>query len=186
MKIKDILHETEQNMKKALEAMQREFQEVRTGRANPALVEGIRVDYYGTPTPLKQLATISVPDPRLITIQPWDPSVLPEIEKTIIKADMGVMPSNDGKVIRVSFPQLSEERRQELAKLVKKMAEEGRVSIRTVRRDAIEAARRMEKEGVITEDDRFRAQDEIQKLTDRYIEKVDKILEEKEKELMEF
>ncbi len=186
MKVKEILHDTEEKMKRAVEAMMREFLEVRTGRASPSLVEGIRVDYFGTPTPLKQLATISTPDARLIVIQPWDISILAEVEKAILRSDLGITPTNDGKLIRISIPQLSKERREELAKLVKKMAEDGRISIRTIRRDAVEAARNLEKGSVITEDDRFRAQDEIQKLTDKYIERIDQILKDKEEELMKF
>jgi ribosome recycling factor len=186
MKVKEILHDTDEKMKRAVEAMMREFLEVRTGRASPSLVEGIRVDYFGTFTPLKQLATISTPDARLIVIQPWDISILAEVEKAILRSDLGITPTNDGKLIRISIPQLSKERREELAKLVKKMAEDGRISIRTIRRDAVEAARNLEKDKVITEDDRFRAQDEIQKLTDRYIERIDQILKDKEEELMKF
>ena len=183
MKVKEILHDTEEKMKRAVEAMMREFLEVRTGRASPSLVEGIRVEYYGTPTPLKQLATISTPDARLIVIQPWDISILAEVEKAILRSDLGITPTNDGKLIRISIPQLSKERREELAKLVKKMAEDGRISIRTIRRDAVEAARNLEKGSVITEDDRFRAQDEIQKLTDKYIKEIDNLLVAKEKEI---
>jgi ribosome recycling factor len=186
MSVKDILHDTGEKMRRTQEAVMREFSEVRTGRASPSLVEGIRVEYYGTSTPLKQLATISTPDARLIVIQPWDISILAEVEKAILRSSLGITPTNDGKLIRISIPQLSKERREELAKLVKKMAEDGRISIRTIRRDAVEAARNLEKDKTITEDDRFRAQDEIQKLTDRYIERIDQILKDKEEELMKF
>lgn len=186
MAAREILRETEDKMKKAVEAMQREFSEVRTGRARASFVEGIRVDYYGASTPLKQIASISVPDARLIVIQPWDPSILAEVEKAILKSDLGITPTNDGKFIRISIPQLSKERREELAKLVKKMAEEGRVSIRTIRRDANEAIRKLEKEKIIPEDERFKHQDKIQKLTDKYIEKIEEILKDKEEEIMKF
>ncbi len=184
--IKDILKETEEKMKKAVDAVAREFSEVRTGRANPSLVEGIRIDYYGQPTLLKQLASISVPDARLIVIQPWDPTILQEVEKAILKSNLGIIPSNDGKIIRISFPPLSKERRQDLIKVVGRMAEDGRISLRTIRHEIIEKARKLEKEGKITEDDRYRTQDEIQKIIDKYTQKIDQILKEKEKELMEF
>jgi len=183
--IKDILREAEEKMKKAVDSVAREFSEVRTGRANPSLVEGIRIDYYGTPTLLKQLASISIPDARLLIIQPWDPSIIQEVEKAILKSNLGITPSNDGKIIRLSIPPLSKERREELIKVVGKMAEEGRISLRTIRHEAIEEARRLEKESKVTEDDRYRTQDEIQKIIDRYIQKIDQILKEKEKELRE-
>lgn len=184
--IKDILKETEEKMKKAVDAAAREFSEVRTGRANPSLVEGIRIDYYEQPTLLKQLASISVPDARLIVIQPWDPTILQEVERAILKSNLGIIPSNDGKIIRISFPPLSKERREELIKIVNRMAEDGRISLRTIRHEIIEKARRLEKDGKITEDDRYRTQDEIQKIIDKYTQKIDQILKEKEKELIEF
>jgi ribosome recycling factor len=186
MTIKDVLRNTEEKMKKAIEACNREFSEIRTGRASPSLVEGLHVDYYGTPTLLKQIASISIPDARLIVIQPWDPSALAEIEKAILKSNLGITPSNDGKIIRLSIPQLSKERREELTKVVKNMAEDGRVSLRTIRRDANEDVKKLENDKMISEDDRFRAQDEIQKLTDKYIEKIEEILKNKEKELTDF
>ncbi|MCM8781209.1 MAG: ribosome recycling factor [Candidatus Omnitrophica bacterium] len=173
-------------MKKATEAMVREFSEIRTGRASPSLVEGMHIDYYGTPTLLKQLASIFVPDAHLIVIQPWDPSVIPEIEKAILKSNLGINPSNDGKVIRLSVPPLSKERRQELVKVVHKMAEEGRISLRTIRREAKEVLERLEKDKVIPEDDKFRGIDELQKLVDKYIAKIDELLKNKEKEILEF
>ncbi len=185
MAAKEILHSTEEKMKKALESMAREFSEVRTGRANPALVEGLHVDYYGTPTLLKQLAAIAVPDVHLITIQPWDNSAIPEIEKAIMKSNLGINPSNDGKLIRLSIPSLSKDRRQELVKLVHKMSEEGRVSLRTIRRDAKEALEKLEKDKLISEDDKFRGIDELQKLVDKYIAKIDEMLKLKEKEVLE-
>jgi ribosome recycling factor len=186
MLAKEVVRETEEKMKHALEAMSREFSEIRTGRANPHIVEGIKIDYYGTPTLLKQLASISVPDARLIVIQPWDPSVIAEIEKAILKSNLGLNPVNDGKLIRLVIPQLSKERRAEMIKLVKDISEKGRVSLRTIRRDANELIKKMEQEKKITEDDKFKTQEDIQKLTDRYIERVDNVLKEKEKELSEF
>lgn len=184
MTVKEILHGTDEKMKKALESMLREFSEVRTGRASPQLVEGLHIDYYGTPTLLKQLASIAVPDVHMITIQPWDPSAIPEIEKAILKSNIGVTPSNDGKLMRLSIPQLSKDRREELVKLVHKMSEEGRVSLRTVRREAKEHLEKLEKDKLVTEDDKFRGIDELQKLVDKYIAKVDEILKAKEKEII--
>lgn len=184
MTVREILHQTEEKMKKALESVRREFSEVRTGRAHPGLVEGLHVDYYGTPTLLKQLAAISVPDIHLITIQPWDISAIPEIEKAIMKSNIGITPSNDGKLIRLSVPPLSKERRQELVKVVHKMAEEGKVSLRTIRRDAKEALEKLEKERSISEDDKFRGIDELQKLVDKHIAEVDEVLKNKEKDIL--
>ena len=186
MTIKEILHNTEEKMKKAFESMNREFHEVRTGRASPSLVEGMHIDYYGTPTMLKQLAAISAPDAHLIVIQPWDPTAIVEIEKTIMKSNLGITPSNDGKIIRLSVPQLSKERRQELAKLIHKMSEDGRVAMRTIRRDAKESMEKLEKDKLISEDDKFRGIDELQKAVDRHIAKIDELLKNKEKEVLEF
>lgn len=186
MAAKEILHQTEEKMKKALESMNREFSEIRTGRASPALVEGLHIDYYGTPTLLKQLASISAPDVHLIVIQPWDVTAILEIEKAIMKSNLGITPSNDGKIVRLSVPPLSKERRQELARIVHKMSEEGRVSLRTIRRDAKEAVEKLEKDKLIPEDDKFRSIDELQKLVDKYIAKIDELLKSKEKEILEF
>ena len=186
MTTKEILHNAEDKMKKAVESVTREFSEIRTGRASPSLVEGLHVDYYETPTLLKQLASISVPDAHLIVIQPWDVTAIGEIEKAIMKSNLGINPSNDGKLIRLSIPPLSKERRQELAKVVNKMTEEGRVSLRTIRREAKEALEKLEKDKVIPEDDKFRGIDELQKLVDKYIVKVDELLKNKEKEILEF
>ncbi|PIP20486.1 MAG: ribosome recycling factor [Candidatus Omnitrophica bacterium CG23_combo_of_CG06-09_8_20_14_all_40_11] len=186
MLTKETLHNTEEKMKKAVDSVMREFSEIRTGRASPSLVEGLHIDYYGTPTLLKQLASISVPDAHLIVIQPWDVTVIVEIEKAIMKSNLGINPSNDGKLIRLSIPPLSKERRQELVKVVHKMAEEGRVSLRTIRREAKEALEKLEKDKVIPEDDKFRGIDELQKLVDKYIAKVDELLKNKEKEVLEF
>jgi len=186
MTVKELLHATEEKMKKAFESVTRQYSEVRTGRANPMLVEGLHVDYYGTPTLLKQLASITVPDQHLIVIQPWDPTAIVEIEKSIMKSNLGVNPSNDGKMVRLSLPPLSKERRQELVKLVHTMSEEGRVSLRTIRRDAKEAVEKLEKDKLITEDDKFRGIDELQKLVDRHIAKIDELVKNKEKEILEF
>jgi len=186
MTTKEILHNTEEKMKKAFESVTREFSEIRTGRASPTLVEGLHVEYYGTPTLLKQLASISATAAHLIVIQPWDITVIPEIEKAIMKSNLGITPSNDGKLIRLAVPPLSKERRGELAKVVHKMAEEGRVSLRTIRRDAKEHLEKLEKDKVIPEDDKFRGIDELQKLVDKYIAKIDELLKNKEKEILEF
>lgn len=186
MGAKEVLRTTDEKLKKSYESVTRQFAEVRTGRAHPGLVEGLHVDYYGTPTVLKQIASISVPDAHLIVIQPWDVSAIAEIEKAIMKSSLGINPSNDGKVIRLSVPQLSKERRQEMAKLLHKMAEEGRISLRTIRRDAKESIEKLEKDKQIPEDEKFRAIDELQKHIDKYIAKIDELLKEKEKEVLEF
>ncbi|MCX5711251.1 MAG: ribosome recycling factor [Candidatus Omnitrophica bacterium] len=186
MTTKELLHNTEEKLKKALESLNREFSEIRTGRASPHLVEGLHVDYYGTPTLLKQLASISAQDAHLLVIQPWDVSAIVEIEKSILKSNLGITPSNDGKILRLSFPQLSKDRRQELAKQVHQMSEEGRISLRTIRRDAKEAIEKLEKDKIISEDDKFRGIDELQKMVDKYIAKVDEVLKLKEKEVLEF
>jgi ribosome recycling factor len=186
MTTKEILHSGDEKMKKAVESMCREFSEIRTGRASPTLVEGLHVDYYGTPTLLKQLASISAPDAHLIVIQPWDRTAIAEIEKAIMKSNLGITPSNDGKLIRLAVPPLSKERRQELVKVVHEMAEEGRVSLRTIRRDSKEALEKLEKDKLIPEDDKFRGIDELQKIVDKYTAKVDEALKGKEKEILEF
>ncbi len=181
--LQGVLRDSEAKMQKALEATTREFSMIRTGRATPTLVEGIRVDYYGAPTPLKQLANISAPDPKLLIIQPWDAKSLPEIEKAIQKSDLGFSPYNDGKVIRLSVPPLSTERREELTKLAHKQAEEGRISIRTIRHSAKEAIEKLFKDKLIAEDEKFKGVDSLQKLTDRYQAKVDELLSAKEADL---
>jgi ribosome recycling factor len=186
MGAKDIINDAETKMKKTIEAMTREFSEVRTGRASPSLVQGLHIDYYGTPTLLKQLASISVPDAHLIVIQPWDPSVIAEVEKAILRSNLGVTPSNDGKIVRLAIPPLSVERREELAKMVKKMAEEGRVSLRTIRHSARESIEKLEKDKAISEDDKFRGFDDLQKVVDKYIKKIDEVLTGKDKEIREF
>lgn len=173
-----------EKMDKTINVYNEKLSEVRAGRANPAILNKVRIDYYGTPTPINQVAGVSVPEARLIVIQPWDMSILKEIEKAIIASDIGINPNNDGKVIRLSFPELTEERRKELVKDIKKMAEEAKIAIRAVRRDGIEEAKANQKEGNMTEDELKQAEDQIQKMTDKSVEEIDKILENKEKEVM--
>ncbi|MDX9816240.1 MAG: ribosome recycling factor [Smithellaceae bacterium] len=172
-------------MEKIIAVMEKSLGRVRTGRASISLLDGIKVDYYGTQTPINQVATLSVPESRLIVITPWDVSIIGAIEKAIQKSDIGLMPANDGKVIRLPIPQLTEERRRELVKLVKKMAEEGKIKLRNARRDANDELRNLKKSNEMSEDELFVAQEEVQKLTDKNIEKVDKIAIGKEKEIME-
>ena len=183
--LKEVMGEAHDKMKKTNETVHREFGSVRTGRASTSLVEGMKVDYYGTPTPLKQLASISTPDPKMIVIQPWDASALPEIEKAILKSDLGITPMNDGRLIRLGIPQLTRERREELVKVIKKMSEDGRISIRSVRRDINDKLKKLEKDKVITEDESFKSTAEVQKMTDSHIKEIDELLAKKEKELME-
>jgi ribosome recycling factor len=178
--------DAEIRMQGALDALGREFAGVRTGRANAALLEHVRVDYYDTPTPLNQVASVSVPDARTLMIQPWDQSVLTKIERAIQKSDLGLTPVNDGKVIRLTIPPLNEERRKQLAKSVGKLAEEARVAIRNVRREAKEKIKGLLKEKKISEDDERRSETELQKLTDRCTQKVDELLKKKEQEILEF
>ena len=184
MIIKEVIQQTESKMKKSIESAKREFAEVRTGRAHPGLIEGMHVDYYGTLTMFKELASITVPDPRTVIIQPWDITVIPEMEKAISKSNLGVMPSSDGKIIRLNIPALSEERRNELKKVVKDMAEKARVSLRTIRKDANDKIKKLEHEKSIAEDDGFKAHESVQKLTDKYIKEIDVLLDEKSKALM--
>ncbi|MBN1409378.1 MAG: ribosome recycling factor [Spirochaetales bacterium] len=176
---------SEAKMKKAIVALTEELNGIRTGRASSALFEKIKVDYYGQKVTLKEVASISVPEARLVVIQPWDRTVLPEIEKAIQKSELSINPNNDGKVIRISIPPLTEERRKELVKTVKKIAEQSRVSVRNVRRDANEELKKMAKDSKISEDNSKRGQDDIQKITDKYIEEINKLSEEKEKEILE-
>lgn len=183
--IKDLQKDIRGRMEKAVEALQLDLMGLRTGRASPALVERIRVDYYGTPTPLNQLATISVPEPRLLTIKPWDASSASAIEKAIMKSDLGLTPSNDGGIIRLNIPRLTEERRRELVKLVNRRVEEGKVALRNIRRDGLDDLRELEKEKLISEDEMFNARDEIQKMTDEYVRKMDEVGKAKEDEIME-
>lgn len=186
MTVKEIIHSTEEKLKKAIDFVNREFSEVRTGRANPSIVEGLHVDYYGTPTMIKQLAAISAVDAHMLIIQPWDPTAIVEMEKAILKSNLGLSPSNDGKVIRLSVPALSQERRSELVKVLHKKAEEGRVSFRSIRHEAKTVVEKSEKDKLISEDEKFRGIDELQKLVDKYIAKIDDLLKNKEKEVLEF
>jgi len=183
--LKEILTDAENRMKKSVELFRKDLLTVRAGRANPALLEKVNADYYGTPTPVNQLANISAPEPRVLLIQPWDKSALSAIEKAILKSDLGLNPSNDGTVIRLVIPQLTEERRLELVKFTRKKGEEARVIIRNIRRDALEKIKAEEKAKTCSEDEAKKAGDELQKLTDKYIKEIDKLLEAKEKEIME-
>ena len=182
----EILSELREKMTSTVEALKRDFKRIRTGRASAALLEGIKVDCYGTQMPLDQVASISVPESRLITIQPWDQSIIGNIEKGILKSELGLTPMNDGKIIRISIPPLTEERRKELAKLAKKMGEESKVSIRNHRREANEMFKDLNNEKEISEDEFHRSQNEVQKITDEFIKKMDEITGQKEKEIIEF
>jgi len=183
--MKSVLDDCKSRMNKALESLDREFSKLRTGRASTSLVEDLLVEYYGTPTPLQQIASVSVPDSRTIAIQPWDRNAFSAVEKAIQKSDLGLNPVNDGKIVRINIPALTEERRKELAKVAKRYTEEARVAIRNVRRDANEALKKKSKDKDITEDEQHRGQDEVQKLTDAMIAKADAALVAKEKEIME-
>lgn len=183
--IADVKAKAGAGMVKALEAFKRDLSRVRTGRASLTLLDDIRVDYYGTPTPLNQVGALAVPEPRLITIQPWERNLVGEIEKAILKSDLGLNPSSDGQVIRLIFPPLTEERRKEMVKQVKRMGEDAKVAIRNVRRDANDALRKLEKDKAITEDEHKRAEKDIQDVTDDYIARVDQVINDKEKDLME-
>ena len=176
---------TAERMDGAIDALKKDFGSVRTGRASLALLEGVAVDYYGTLTPLQQIASLSIPESRQITIQPWEQRLISEIEKAIMKSDLGLTPSNDGRIIRITIPPLTEERRKQLVKVVKKRAEEAKVAIRNIRRDSNEELKKLEKEKHLSEDDAKKSHDEIQKLTDSYIVKVDEVLKHKENEIME-
>lgn len=174
----------EEKMDKTISVFSENLSEVRAGRANPAILNKVKIDYYGTPTPINQVAGVSVPEARLIVIQPWDASVLKEIERAILASDIGINPNNDGKVIRLSFPELNEERRKELVKEIRKTAEEARVAVRSIRRDGIDEFKKKQKDSEITEDDLHTAEEQIQKITDKKIEEIDSILANKEKEIM--
>ena len=173
-----------EKMEKTISVYNEKLTEVRAGRANPAILNKVKIDYYGTPTPINQVAGVSVPEARLIVIQPWDASILKEIEKAILASDIGINPNNDGKVIRLAFPELNEERRKELAKEVRKMAEDAKVAVRSIRREGMDTVKQEQKDGEMTEDELKQAENEIQKITDKSIEEIDKILETKEKEIM--
>ena len=183
--IADVKSNANAGMTKALESFKRDLSKVRTGRASLSLLDDIKVDYYGTPTPLNQVGSMAVPEPRLITIQPWEKNLIGDIEKAILKADLGLNPSSDGQVIRLVFPPLTEERRKEMVKQVKRMGEDAKVGIRSVRREANDTLKKLEKDKDITEDEQKRGEKEIQDLTDDYVARVDKVIEEKEKDLME-
>ena len=184
--IESTLEKTKARMGKTISDLENELKRVRTGRASLSLLDGIRVDYYGTQTVLNQMASLSVPESRLIVIQPWDVSAIKEIEKAILKSDLGLTPSSDGKLIRISIPPLTEDRRKELVKVVSKMCEEHKIAARNIRRDSNELLKGFKKDGDISEDDAFKGQDQVQKITDTFIAKIDEIYKDKEKEILEF
>ncbi len=185
MEIKEVMEQMELKMMKSIEAIEHEFSSIRTGKASPALVENIMVDYYGSQTRLREIAGISTPEARLIVIQPWDPSAVDAVEKAIMKSKLGITPLKDGRILRLPIPELSEERRTDLGKVVKNMAEEGRVAIRNVRREANEHIKKLQKEGKITEDQMYRHERDVQAKTDEYIKEIDNLLERKEKDIIE-
>lgn len=183
--INEVLKDAEERMHKGVDSLRREYTVIRAGRATPSLLDRVMVEYYGTPTPINQLANISVPEPRMLVLQPWDKSVLPAVEKAIMKSDLGLNPSSDGNVIRLIIPQLTAERRSELVKTVKKKAEEARVVIRNIRRDVNDQIKKLEKDHTASEDDAKRAQEDVQKMTDKFIKEIDRIMDTKEQEIME-
>jgi ribosome recycling factor len=183
--IDEVLEELRERMVKSVEALHNDLMSIRTGRASPALVEKLSVEYYGTPTPLNQLASIAAPEPRLLVVRPWDPSSLRDIERAILGSDLGLTPMNDGMLIRLSIPRLTEERRRELVKVVSRRVEEARVSVRNLRRDSLQDLKEFEKEKMISEDEFFRGKDKVQELTDEIIEEIDGIGQRKEEEVME-
>ena len=183
--IKDMLKELDTRMSKTVDALQSDLMTIRTGRASPALVERLQVEYYGTMTPLNQMASISAPEPRLLTIRPWDASALSDIEKAILRSELGLTPQNDGKLIRMTIPRLTEERRRELVKVVQRRVEEGKVALRNIRRDAIDDLREFQKEKMITEDDFHKGRDQIQELVNKFAIKVDELGQRKEQEILE-
>ncbi len=183
--VDEIFEDLKDRMGKSIESLKREYSRLRTGRASISLLDGIRVSYYDTPTPLNQMASLAVPEPRLIVIQPWDKTAIEDIEKAILKSELGLTPMNDGNVIRISIPPLTEERRKELVKVARKMSEENKVALRNIRRDANEMLKDLKKEKEITEDDLFRSQEEVQKATDQFISQVDELCAAKEKEILE-
>jgi len=185
MEVKKIYAETEERMKKAVEAIKKEFASIRTGKATTSILDGIKVDYYGTLTPLSQVANVSAPDARLLVIQPWEKKMIPEIVKAIQKSDLGLNPQSDANVIRLPIPSLTEERRKDLVKLVKKVTEEGKIALRNIRRDSIEALKKSEKDKNISEDESRKAQEHVQKITEEYTEKIEELLKKKEQEIME-
>jgi ribosome recycling factor len=182
---KDVMQNMKAHMDKSIDALRREYQKVRTGRANLGLLDDIKIDYYGTPSPLSQVATLAVPEPRTITIQPWESKMIQVIEKAIMNANMGLTPANDGKLIRLNLPALTEERRKEIVKQLKKMAEEAKVAVRNIRREANDELKKLEKDKKISEDDLKRAEKEVQDVTNSYVARIDEVLAHKEKEVME-
>jgi ribosome recycling factor len=185
MEIKKLYTDTEDRMQKTIDAIQRELASIRTGRASTSLVEGIKVDYYGTLTPLSQVASVAIPDPKLLVIQPWEKKLIPEITKAIQKSNLGLNPLPDANVIRLPIPPLTEERRKDLVKLVKKISEEGKIALRNIRREANDQTKKAEKEKKVSEDDSRKAQEKIQEITDKYIESIDNSVKKKEEEMME-
>jgi ribosome recycling factor len=185
MEIKKVYSETEDRMQKTIDAMKREFSGIRTGKASTSLLEGIKVDYYGNLTPLSQVASITIPDPKLLVIQPWEKKLIPEIAKAIQKSDLGLNPITDANVVRLPIPPLTEERRKDLVKLVKKISEEGKIAVRNIRREANDHFKKAEKEKEISEDDSRKAQEKIQEITDDYIQAIDDLVKKKEEEMME-
>ena len=177
-------NQIEEKMEKTINVLEENFAEIRAGRANPAILNKVKVDYYGVPTPINQVAGISVPEARMIVIQPWDASILKAIEKAILTADIGINPNNDGKLIRLTFPELTEERRKEIVKDIKKLSEEAKIAVRAIRRDAMDLAKKEQKDGNMTEDEEKQAEDKIQKLTDKKVAVIDEISSKKEKEIM--
>jgi ribosome recycling factor len=183
--IEELITDAERRMGKSVEATQHEFNTVRTGRASAALLDRVMVDYYGQPTPIKQLATLNVPEPRMLTVQPFDPSSMEAIERAVLESDLGLVPSNDGKIIRLPIPTLTEERRRELVRVVRQLAEDGRVAIRNVRRDVMGDLKELARDGEVGSDDEHRAEDRVQKITDGFVGTVDELLEKKEEEILE-
>jgi len=182
--MEEILKNTESRMEKTIDVVSNQLARLRTGKASPALIEGIKVDYYGTPTPLNQIASISTPEPRLIVIHPWDKSALSAIEKAILASDIGLTPQSDGNVVRIPIPPLTEERRRELVKVARKIVEEGKVALRNIRREVVEQIKRMQKDGELPEDDAYRLQDKVQELIDKFYDKLEELLKIKEEEIM--
>jgi ribosome recycling factor len=182
---KEVIGNMKSHMEKSVESLRREYQKVRTGRANLGLLDDVRIDYYGTPSPLSQVATLSVPEPRTINLQPWESKMIPVIEKAIMNANLGITPTNDGKVIRLNLPALTEERRKDIVKQLKKMAEEAKVAVRNIRRDAIDELKKLEKNKKISEDDLKRGEKDVQDSTNTFVAKIDEVLAHKEKEVME-
>lgn len=182
---KEVITNMKGHMEKSLDSLRRDYQKVRTGRASLGLLDDVRIDYYGTPSPLSQVATLSVPEPRTITLQPWESKMIPLIEKAIMNANLGITPANDGKVIRLNLPALTEERRKDIVKQLKKMAEDAKVAVRNIRRDAIDELKKMEKNKKISEDDQKRAEKDVQDATNNFVAKIDETLNHKEKEVME-